>query len=201
MSPSGSTCLFWLAYALLKWSEVLSLKSTRCYEHHALYLLYFTVCWHFLSHWSQNIQQTGPIGVLSFHTGVIKVWSSGMWHSGHRECSEPVSQRCCVTSAKPKIIFHTAIFWHVKPCQLTLLPAFLHPEETGSCTLRNITTRSTSVINDIAWNGSQPITNFFFTPRPFQGALSKRVLRARRSPTHQIYPTFRNTSSPSATPF
>ena len=58
-------------------------------------------------------------GFWSFHTGVIKVWSSGMWHSSHRECSEPADQWCCDTSAKPRIIFHAPIFWHVTPCQLT----------------------------------------------------------------------------------
>jgi hypothetical protein len=108
----------------VKWREVLSLKAKRRHEHHNLYLLYFTVCWHFHSHWSQNIHQMnlskqGQLGVWSFHIGVINVWSSGMWHSCHRECSEPVGQRCRVTSAKPRITFHTPIFWHVTPYQLT----------------------------------------------------------------------------------
>ena len=105
-----------------------------------------------------------------------------MWHSNHRECSEPVGQQCCVTSAKPRIIFHTPIFWHVTPCQLTYSyerirgpsrlhlhapsrprkVAFLHPEQTGSSAHRNMTTRSTSVIaTSLATDRS--LQRFFFS--------------------------------------
>ena len=115
----------------MKWSALTKIKTSLRTPRPVPTVLHCLLTFSFApkpEHSANEPQQTGP----SFHTDVIIVWSSGMWHSNHRECSEPVDQRCCVTSAKPRIIFHTAIFRHVTPCHLiysyerTECPSCLH---------------------------------------------------------------------------